>query len=169
MSSNWGEVLVNAANILWSQWPIFLVIVICALTVEVLFYFFHKTPQYKYAIRDSMMTRSEFDFYEVLLAAVNNRYFVFPQVHWDNILKYDGSKKEDKFGAFLRIHQKSVDFLLCDLVSAKPLLAIELGDEEADIFEQAGLPLLRIMKSKKYDVAELAREVEDSLPPMNKF
>lgn len=121
------------------------------------------------------MTPTELKFFEVLLAAVGNKYHIFPQIHFDAILN-NKIVGQHWFGAFRHINQKSVDFLICDLKTTKPLLAIELDDkthilggrqardfEERRIFEIAGLPLLRKKPRENYDVSELTQEIDSKI------
>ncbi len=73
---------------------------------------------------------------------------------------------------FSRIAQKHLDFLVCDSVTMKPLLGIELDDsshkrddrQERDdfvdrVFEAAGLPLLRLPVQREYNTREVAAKI----------
>ncbi|HNN12687.1 MAG TPA: DUF2726 domain-containing protein [Anaerolineales bacterium] len=73
---------------------------------------------------------------------------------------------------FSRIAQKHLDFLICDSVTMKPLLGIELDDsshrrddrQERDnfvdrVFEVSGLPLLRLPVQREYNTRDVAAKI----------
>lgn len=77
-----------------------------------------------------------------------------------------------------RINAKHLDFVLCDPVSTRPVLAIELDDRSHERAErvkrdefvdaalrEAGLPLVRVRASDAYAPAELARQFLSALSP----
>jgi hypothetical protein len=101
------------------------------------------------------MSRVEGEFFIKLERVVQERYYVFPQVHLSAILDHRVKGQEWKY-AFRHINGKSVDYVLCDKATLEPAYAIELDDythEKADrrerdieverIFEAANLPLVR--------------------------
>jgi len=168
------EILIKAREILVSQWSTMLIVVVFFLFL-IIAAKLKKKPTYKYLLKNSVMTPTELMFFETLLLAVDNKYHIFSQIHFDAILnnKIIGQPWS---GAFRHINQKSVDFLICDLKTTRPLLAIELDDkthswgnrqardfEEVRIFEMAGLPLLRKRVRENYDYAELAKEIESKI------
>lgn len=137
--------------------------------------FGEKKNVYSYRAKECFMTAAEKDFFEALKAAVGEKYQIFAQVHLATILehKVDG---QNWHGAFRHIDEKSVDFVLCDPVKLKPLLAIELDDrshdepkrqlrdEEVDrIFDEAGLSLLRFKNQSQYDQLEIIQRVDEKL------
>ena len=110
---------------------------------------------YRYKAKEHLMTASEEKFFMLLSNVVKERYVVFPQIHLSAILdhKIDG---QDYKWAFRNIHQYSVDYVLCDKETLKPIYAIELDDYthrqpkrvERDkkveyVLLQAGVPLAR--------------------------
>lgn len=110
---------------------------------------------YHYFAKESLMSASEDDFFNVLTSVVGHKYLVFPQVHLSAILneKINGQNWKT---AFRSINQKSVDYVIADKVSHKTLLAIELDDsthnrkdrQERDelverIFSETTIPLVR--------------------------
>lgn len=131
--------------------------------------------EYRYLRKDSIMTEFEREFFKVLFGAIDNQYYVFPQVHLDAIISYKIGGKS-RFGAFRHINEKSVDFVICDKEQLRPLLAIELDDsshnredrrkrdEEVErILNEAGMPLLRINHNGRYDVEEIKQLVFEKL------
>ena len=114
-----------------------------------------KNNSYSYTAKQSLMTRAEDEFFLKLERAVDERYYVFPQVHLSSLLDHhvDG---QDWGYAFRHINGKSVDYVLCSRETLQPTYAIELDDyshEKSDrrkrdkeverIFEEANLPLVR--------------------------
>jgi hypothetical protein len=111
---------------------------------------------YKYKRRECVMTEYEKKLFDLLQLSVGNKYYVFPQIHLPTLLEHKIVGQNWK-GAFHHINQKSVDFVLCDKVTLKPLLAIELDDRTherpdrqerdkkvEDIFMGADMPLYRL-------------------------
>lgn len=111
----------------WQLWVIVFALLVLSLLIE---YFSAKREVplgYQYRSKDSIMTGPERDFFKVLIEIVDNKYYVFPQVHLDAFLNYK-IPGQNWFGAFRHIDEKSVDFLICDKINEKPLLVIELDD-----------------------------------------
>lgn len=114
-----------------------------------------KNNAYTYIAKDVPMTRTEADFFIKLNGAVEQRYYVFPQMHLSALLKTNVSEN-DRLYAFRHINGKSVDYVLCDKQTLRPTYAIELDDythnqaarrkrdaEVERIFDEANLPLVR--------------------------
>jgi len=144
-----------------------------------------KSPQekikslYNYKRKDFFMSRPEHEFFDILVEIVGSQYYVFPQVHLDDILDYK-VKGQNWKGAFRHIDQKSVDFVICDKAYIKPLLAIELDDRSHEredrkardgeverILSGSDLPLLRFGNNghfdKEYIKNDLAKKINLSL------
>lgn len=157
-------------------WSIVLILTLLIILLLALAPFLFKRPltKYQYLRKDFILTQSEREFFEVLLASVENKYHVFPQVHLDVILNHK-VRGQNWFGAFRHIDEKSVDFVICDKVYIKPLLAIELDDksheredrierdEEVErILNEAGMPLLRF-NGGEHSIEETKRLVLEKL------
>lgn len=138
-------------------------------------YFGGKKGLYTYQSKESFMSSAEREFFGVLKSAVGSKYQIFAQVHLPTILdhKING---QNWHGAFRHIDEKSVDFVLCDSISFKPLLAIELDDKSHDeesrqqrdekverIFKEANFPLLRFENHGQFDQAGIARRIDETL------
>lgn len=165
---------------------IWTLVVAMLVVVGVLKIFLQKTPLgeearsgrkhlYDYRRKDFLMSRAEHEFFDVLVDAVEGRYYVFPQIHLATILdnKIAGQNWE---GAFRHIDEKSVDFVICDKAYIKPLLAIELDDrshgqedrrgrdEEVErILSGADLPLLRFSNHGSFNREEVKHLVFEKL------
>jgi hypothetical protein len=86
----------------------------------------HKSAvKYRYGRKDFFMNRAEHEFFDILIDELEGKYYVFPQVHLSTILEHR-IQGQDWRAAFGWINSKSVDFVICDKVYIKPLLAIEL-------------------------------------------
>jgi len=127
-----------------------------------------KNNTYSYTAKDSLMTRTETEFFIKLERAVSERYVVFPQVHLSALLTPQAQSK-DWLYAFRHINGKSVDYVLCDKTTLRPTYAIELDDythDKADrrkrdaeverIFDEAELPLVRF-RNKDVSEAEIIK------------
>jgi very-short-patch-repair endonuclease len=114
-----------------------------------------KNNAYSYIAKPLVMSKTEVEFFNKLNAVVQERYFVFPQVHLSALLDHKVKGQDWRF-AFRHINGKSVDYVLCDKVTLRPYYAIELDDfthEQRDrkerdseverIFKEAQLPLVR--------------------------
>jgi hypothetical protein len=132
------------------------------------------SQDYHYERRDLVMTRAETEFFKMLDAAIGQNYYVFPQVHLSSILEHR-VKGQDWWKAFHHINRKSVDFVICDRQSIRPLAAIELDDwshrldkrktrdtEVERIFQGANFPLLRFGHKGPYTTQAIARSIAET-------
>ncbi len=134
-----------------------------------------KKTIYKYKRKDFLITKTENEFFHILIEILNNQYHVFTQVHLDAILdhKIDGQNWKP---AFRHINEKSVDFVICDKEYLRPLLAIELDDKSHEredrierdtnvesILKDAGMPLLRIQNNTYLNKEEVRNLVLEKL------
>jgi hypothetical protein len=111
---------------------------------------------YSYRAKEHLMTQAEENFFRMLSQAVSEKYLVFPQIHLSALLEHE-IPGQDWTYAFRHINQKSVDYVLCDKITLKPVYAIELDDythrlnkdrfdrdiEVERIFADAKIPLVR--------------------------
>lgn len=159
----------------WQLWVIVFVLLVLSLLIE---YFYAKKEAplgYQYRCKDSIMTGPEQDFFKVLIEIVDNKYYVFPQVHLDAFLNHKITG-QDWFYAFNHINQKSVDFLICDKINEKPLLVIELDDRSHErpnrierdreverIFMSANLPIQRFSYEESSNRELIEYKIFDSI------
>jgi len=131
-----------------------------------------KKTEYKYQAKQYFMTKSENDFFRMLNNVAGDRYFIFPQVHLSTILseKVVGQDWKTQKAAFRHINGKSVDYVLCEKQSLKPVYAVELDDythnysnrQERDqeverMFQSAGIPLVRFNGYKTLNQEDIAK------------
>jgi hypothetical protein len=130
---------------------------------------------YHYRAKSSLMTNAENEFFNMLMDAIGARYFVFPQVHLSAILDHN-VKGQNWKAAFRSINGKSVDYVICDKTSRKPLIAIELDDythnaedrkqrdiEVERILGEARIHLLRFTNYKTISRDEIRRQIAETL------
>ncbi len=134
-----------------------------------------KKRQYKYQKKDYLLSRAEHQFFDVLVDALGDHYYVFPQIHLITLLDHKINGQNWR-GAFRHIDEKSVDFVICDKSYIKPLVAIELDDKshgtenriERDeevkrILQDAGVPLLRFENHGSFDKEEIKNRIINAL------
>jgi hypothetical protein len=127
-----------------------------------------------YRLRDDFLSPAEFSFYKVFSSIYGTRLTVQSKVRLADV--FFVSLPNENYNYFNRIAQKHLDFLICDSVTMKPLLGIELDDashkredrQERDEFLEevckvAGLPLLRMPVQWEYNTQEIAERVEPLL------
>lgn len=156
---------------------VLIIVVVIALKIYLPEIFLTKESKslYNYKRKDFLMSRAEHEFFDILIYAVADKYYVFPQIHLPTILDNKVVGQNWK-GAFRHIDEKSVDFVVCDKAYIKPLLAIELDDrsherrdrqnrdgEVGRILNGAGLPLLRFSNNGNFNKEEIKRLVLEKL------
>ena len=80
-----------------------------------------------YRQRDDFLSSAEFSFYQVLAAAISSSYIICPKVNLADVFFVKNCEKSQTYRN--KIDRKHVDFLLCDSVSMKPVLGVELDDK----------------------------------------
>jgi hypothetical protein len=123
------------------------------------------SKNYKYSRKSGLLTKNELAFYrELCKAASSLKLIVMPKVRVADIIEPKKGSKNYQ-GAFNRISSKHLDFVLCDSVTTKPLLAIELDDKSHDTanaksrdevknsaLKSAAFPLLRLRNAEGLQV-----------------
>jgi hypothetical protein len=122
---------------------------------------------FPYRVRDDFLSPAEFSFYKVLFGLIGTRLTIQSKVRLADI--FFVARPNENVGSFNRIAQRHLDFLVCDSVTMKPLLGIELDDsshlrtdrQERDefvekVFQAAQLPLLRVPVQREYNSREIA-------------
>jgi len=128
----------------------------------------------KVMVNKFFITQAEQAFFRVLQTVVAPRAHIMCQVSLRQVLFLPGSNQSNpgRQSWQNRIGAKSLDFLLCHPGTFQPRLAIELDDsshalprrqtrdDQVDkLLEAAGLPLIRVLASRQYDVQELRATV----------
>jgi len=124
--------------------------------------------------RKSLLSPAELAFYNVLRAAVGDRFVILIKVGVRDLCEI--THREVNQAAFNRVASKHVDFVLCDQVTLHPVAAIELDDSshyrrdraERDVFinelfRVIGVALIRHRVQITYDTAAVQRWVDAAL------
>lgn len=127
-----------------------------------------------FRLRDDFLSAAEYSFYRVLLSAVGNRAAICPKVNLADL--FFVARPNANQGLRNRIDRKHVDFLLCDPATMKPRCGIELDDssharrdrQDRDefvdqVFQAAGLPLVRVPAQSAYSPTALLSLLEQHL------
>lgn len=127
-----------------------------------------------YRLRDDFLSAAEFSFYRVLATSVGDQATITTKVNLADIFFVARPNENQSYRN--KIDRKHVDFLLCDPTTMKPLCGIELDDSSHarpdrqvrdefvdQVFEVAGLPLVRVPVKGAYDPAELLALIESHL------
>jgi hypothetical protein len=126
-----------------------------------------------YRLREPFLTSTELALFRVLTAMMGSRYVICPKVAVNDVFYILRPNENVHF--FNKIFRKHVDFLLCDPQTLKPVFGVEIvkpiakdGARAADkfmdeLFTDAGLPLVHIPSSEKYDAADIVALFQVSL------
>ncbi|MCP5303445.1 MAG: DUF2726 domain-containing protein [Pseudomonadales bacterium] len=131
---------------------------------------------FPYHMRDNFLSPAELNFYNVLKAAVDGNATICTKVNLNDIF-YVKQGDTSRFRIYTnKIDRKHVDFVLCNPVSMRPLVALELDDrshqrkdrQERDafvdsVFEAANLPLVHIQARRSYQHDKLKSHLEPYL------
>lgn len=130
--------------------------------------------KYAYFRKNNFMTERERVFFQKLKVICGDSLVVFSQVRLSSFLSHKVYGQNYR-AALHHINQKSVDFLLCDSRTFRPLIAIELDDRTHDlaerkkrdieveaVFKSAKFPLLRT-NDVEIDNSELKRKILELL------
>jgi hypothetical protein len=118
--------------------------------------------------RGRFLSENEKDFLNALEAALGGHYRVFTQVRLAELVDVEESDGARRREALNRVFVKSIDFVLCDRATLDPIAAIEVDDKtharldrrERDafvntVFQQAGLPLVRVSARRSYSAPKI--------------
>jgi very-short-patch-repair endonuclease len=133
--------------------------------------------------RGRFLTTNEKSFLMTLDAALGRNYRAFAQVRLAELVSPTlGANPASRRQALNGVMAKSVDFVICDVLTLDPVAAIEVDDkshllperQQRDafvnaVFLEVGLPLMRVKARRAYSVDELrvmcARAGLFTLPP----
>jgi len=126
---------------------------------------------YTYTRKPYIMTKGENEFFQVLTKILQNKYYIFPQIHLTTFLEHKVMGQTWK-GAKAHIDRLSVDYVICDKKYLSPMIAIELDDsthnrgdrivrdtEVERILQEAKVPLIRIPYTDRFKEEEIKEKV----------
>jgi hypothetical protein len=124
--------------------------------------------------RKSLLSPVELTFYNVLKAAVEDRFIILLKVGVRDLCEI--THRQVTPAAFNRVAAQRVDFVLCDQATLSPVVAIELDDstnyprDRADrevfmneLFRVIGVALIRHRVQPAYDTAAIERWIDAAL------
>lgn len=130
------------------------------------------SEQLPYRQRDDFLSAAELSFYRVLILALDGSHLVCLKVNLADIFFVARPNENQSYRN--KIDRKHVDFLLCDLATMNPVMGVELDDasharrdrQDRDqfvdqVFEAAGMPLVRVRAAASYspqNIADLVRQ-----------
>lgn len=124
-----------------------------------------ETTRLPYRLREPFLTSTELALFRVLTEIMGNRYTICPKVSLNDVFYILRPNENVHF--FNKFFRKHVDFLLCDSKSFAPAFGVEIVKpiaketaREADkfmdqLFTDAGIPLVHISSSEKYDPGDI--------------
>lgn len=120
-----------------------------------------------YRLRDDFLSPAEFSFYRILSSIVGTERVIQSKVRLADLFFVARPNENVKY--YNKITAKHLDFLVCNALTMKPLLGIELDDAshqqseriERDefvdkVFQAASLPLLHVPNQRSYSTREIA-------------
>lgn len=131
-------------------------------------------PKYPYRKTGKLLSDGELRFFLLLWNLIDDQTVIFTKVRLADLVKVDRSQPEVQKWQN-KINQKHADFVLCDFSNCDPYLVIELDDsshnspkaqardrEKNAILEAAGVALLRVKVTSRYDSEELKSEIQSA-------
>jgi hypothetical protein len=123
------------------------------------------TQRLPYRLREPFLTTTELALFHALKIIVEDRFLVCPKVSLNDIFYIVRPNENVHF--FNKFFRKHADFLLCDPQTLAPTFGVEILRQNsknearendkfmAELFIDAGLPLVHVRSSESYDHAEL--------------
>ena len=124
-----------------------------------------KSSRLPYRLREPFLSKTEAALFRLLTDLMGARYVICPKVALSDLFMIVRPNENVHF--FNKIFRKHVDFLLCDPKTFTPTFGVEIvkpiakeGMREADkflaeLFTDAGIPLVHIPSNEKYEPADL--------------
>ena len=118
-----------------------------------------------YRLKEPFLTTTELALFRVLNQMADGRYLICPKVALNDLFYIVRPNENVHF--FNKFFRKHVDFLMCDPQTLAPVFGVEIlrpiSKNEArefdkfmdELFIDAGLPLVHIPSSEKYDLSDI--------------
>ena len=127
-------------------------------------------------VNKKFVSAAEADFFRVLRSVVGTRGHVLAQVSLRQLLWFPPGQAGVQAWRN-KVAGRAIDFVVCDVATLRPLVAIELDepsharperrtrdDEVHAILAAAGLPFVGVITSRTYDTRELEAAIGPYLP-----
>src|SRR5256885_2904845 len=121
--------------------------------------------------RKSLLSPAELEFYNVLKLAVGDGFLILLKVGVRDLCEI--TNREVNHSAFNRVAAEQMDFVLCDLTTLAPVVAIELDDSTLyprdraerdtfmkELFRVIGVALIHQRVQARYDPVAVGRWVD---------
>lgn len=133
----------------------------------------------KVQVNRYFVSDAEAEFFRVLKRVVGDRGHVLAQVSLRQLVWFPGNNQSNPGRSSWqnKVAAKSLDFVVCDPSTLRPLVAIELDepsharpqrqtrdDEVETVLKAAGLELLHVLTSRTYSTRELDAALQPYLP-----
>src|SRR5581483_2769239 len=122
-------------------------------------------------LTSSLLTPGNRAFYEVLRLVTPESMVIFAELPLSAL--FEAKKAKGNQGARNRVNQKTVDFVLCERSTMRPLCGIEVDDRSRrrndrvardelvdDLFRSHQLPLLRVKGAVSYAPADIRQRLQ---------
>jgi hypothetical protein len=132
-----------------------------------------------FKLRDDFLSPAEISFYQVLRVTVGARALVFTKINLADLFFVATGDHRQNRALANRVDRKHVDFLICDLKTLRPIVALELDDRSHNrtdrksrdelvegVFAAAGLPLHRVPAKTGYAPQEIEALLSSYLQPI---
>jgi hypothetical protein len=126
-----------------------------------------------YRLRETFLSTPELALFRVLLTTAGRHYVICPKVALNDIFTI--VRPNENVHYYNKFFRKHVDFLLCEPVTLRPAIGVELvkpvGRSETrdvdqfmiDLFLNARLPLVHIPSSEHYSQADLEQLLQQAI------
>lgn len=137
---------------------------------------FIDTAKSPFLIANSLLTKAEMNFYQVLKNVIDNeKQIICPKVRMIDVLWTKTYRVENKLTFINKVNRKHFDFVICDKETLKPIMAIELDDksheEEARkerdefvdaLFTDLKFKVIHIQVQYSYNANEIKEKIDIS-------
>lgn len=119
---------------------------------------------------ESLLTPAELHFFKTLDLVIDGRLAIVPKVRIADLIEVSSTNSRARMRIFRSISSKHIDFVLADPAKFHPIAAVELDDSSHqrrdrrqrdifvdEVFDKAGLPLIRIRAARSYEKSEIAK------------
>lgn len=136
------------------------------------------TPEPDYRKKICVMNKSERQMYKILQSILDNKFIVLSKVRIEDFvdINQDNLPWGERQGLRGKIKSRHVDFLICEMETTKPLMAIEvdgkshrsLKRQERDrfihnLYEEIGLPLVKVAVGSNF--TSEAMKIKNTITP----
>lgn len=148
-----------------------IIIITLLIIIIKIIYKFKIKKRFPYKKVNSLLTKTELNFYNVLSPAVEKKYHICMKVRLEDIIQVSGNfKNKERWKHRGRIKSRHIDFVLCNKKTLEICHCIELDDKshnrkdriKRDEFvnwalKNSKVPIIHIKTAKNYSLNELKK------------